>query len=47
MNKKQYTYAIKFSDNPVETQNDNSGVSNLKCLDANTHGSLFHSEMMV
>lgn len=40
-------YKIQFSDNPVETQNDNSGVFELKCSNANTHDSLTHSEMMV
>jgi hypothetical protein len=41
------SYKIQFSDNPVETQNSNSGVSDLKCSDAKTHSSLLHSEMMV
>lgn len=40
-------HKIKFPDNPVETQIKESGVSKLKCFDANTHGSLTHSEMMV
>jgi predicted DNA-binding protein YlxM (UPF0122 family) len=41
------SYKIKFSDNPVETQALQPGVSKLKCFDANTHSSLSHSEMMV
>lgn len=40
-------YKIQFSDNPVETQCANTGVSELKYSDANTHNSLSHSEMMV
>lgn len=40
-------YKIKFSDNPVETQQNNAGVFDLKCSNAKTHGSLTHSEMMV